>query len=162
MKPFLLASAALLLAPLANAVDVNVSYSEAFSEKLAEDYGEREGEKLTERLTSQLERKFEDVAGVQTINVVIEDAKPNRPTMKQMSDQIGLSYQSFSLGGADLHGEVISMDGSTLAEIDYDWYENDIRWSEGRSTWGDAMRTFQRFSGKLSKAAKEGSSDLLN
>lgn len=162
MKPLLLAGAALLLAPFANAAEINVSFSEDFSEKLTEDYGAREGERLVERLTSQLERKFDGMAGVQTINVVIEDAKPNRPTMQQMSDRIGLSYQSFSLGGADLHGEVIGVDGSMITEIDYDWYENDIRWSENRATWGDAMRTFQLFSGKLSKAVKASGSELIN
>ncbi|MAP95388.1 MAG: hypothetical protein CMK07_10595 [Ponticaulis sp.] len=157
MKKLFLAVAALALAPIAQAAEVNVSYSDEFIEALNEDYGTREGEYLTRLLTEDIEREFSDMSNVGTVNVVIERAKPNRPTMKQMSDTIGLSFQSFSIGGAALTGEVIGVDGTTLASLDYDWFENDIRFAQSSTTWSDANRSFGRFARKLSKASAQTS-----
>jgi len=155
MKRFYLAGAALLLAPIAQAADVNIRFSDEFRESLTEEYGVREGEYLTDLLKDDIARAFaEQMDQIGQINVVIEAAKPNRPTMKQMSDTIGLSFESYSLGGAALTGQVIGLNGETLANIEYDRYENDIRFVKGYSTWTDANRTFGRFARKLSDAAK--------
>lgn len=153
MKRILLAGAALLLTPLAQAADVNITFSDEFKEALAEDYGVREGDYLVKLLTEDLEREFRDAgASISTINVTIEKAKPNRPTMKQMGDKPGLSFESFSIGGAELTGEVIGANGETLANLNYDWFERDIRWAQHAATWSDANRTFGRFATRLSKA----------
>ena len=152
MKSLFLAGAAeLLFAPLAQAGTVNVSFSEEFTEKLTEDYGLREGEYLTRELTEDIERAFGSrMDTVGEINIVIEDARPNRPTFHQLGEEPGLSYQSFGIGGAKLSGEVLSADGDVLASIDgYRRYENDIRMVQGYATWTDANRTFSRFARKL-------------
>ena len=155
MKRILLAGAALMLTPIAQAADINISFSDEFTESLNDDYGVREGEYLVKLLKADFEREFRDeMSDISAINVTIEAAKPNRPTMKQMSDEIGLSFESFSIGGAELTGEVIGLNGETVANLNYDWYENDIRWAQHLSTWSDANRTFGRFASKLSKTLK--------
>ena len=155
MKRILLAGAALMLTPIAQAADINISFSDEFTESLNDDYGVREGEYLVKLLKADIEREFRDeMSDISAINVTIEAAKPNRPTMKQMSDEIGLSFESFSIGGAELTGEVIGLNGETVANLNYDWYENDIRWAQHLSTWSDANRTFGRFASKLSKTLK--------
>lgn len=157
MKRILLAGAALMLAPIAQAAEVNITFSDEFKEALADDYGVREGEYLVKLLQADLEREFSKAGpSIAAVNVTIEAAKPNRPTMKQMGDKIGLSFESFSIGGAELTGEVIGVNGETLANLNYDWYENDIRWARHSATWADADRTFGRFATKLSKSVKNG------
>lgn len=157
MKRILLAGAAFMLAPIAQAAEVNITFSDEFQEALADDYGVREGEYLVKLLKADLEREFGKAdPSIAAVNVTIEKAKPNRPTMKQMGDKIGLSFESFSIGGAELTGEVIGANGETLANLNYDWYENDIRWAQHSTTWSDADRTFGRFATKLSKSVNNG------
>tara|TARA_Y100000780_G_C13434883_1_gene320996 strand:- start:226 stop:408 length:183 start_codon:yes stop_codon:yes gene_type:complete len=60
MKTLLLAGAALMIAPIAQAGEINISFSEDFTETLNEDYGVREGEVLIEELTEDLTRTFGD------------------------------------------------------------------------------------------------------
>jgi lipid-binding SYLF domain-containing protein len=59
------------------------------------------------------------------LQLVLVDAKPNRPTFKQMSDRPGLSMQSYSVGGADIRGEQINADASRV-KLGYSWFETDI------------------------------------
>ena len=77
-------------------------------------YGDRDIERLTERLQSKLEKKFA-TKGIQVsdtastiLRITIEDAKPNRPTFNQLSEQPSLSFQSFANGGAELEAELIA------------------------------------------------------
>ena len=149
----LLFGAALLAAPLAAAADISVSYSEDFAEALEEDYGTREGERLTKTVRTDLEQALErrgvDVA---RIEVVIHDAKPNRPTMQQASDKPGLDMiRSVSIGGMDLSAKAFDGEGNLVAEMQYDWYQNNIRDVIGASTWWDAGRASDRFSRKLAR-----------
>jgi hypothetical protein len=154
MKYILLAGAALMMAPLAQAADIKVAFSEDFSETLTDDYGTREGDYLTKRLTKDIEQAFgERLDQIGTISLIIDKAKPNRPTFKQMGDRPGLSMQSISIGGADVSGTVTDLSGNVIAELQYDDYETDIRQVVGSSTWSDANRTFDRFARKLSKAS---------
>jgi hypothetical protein len=120
-------------------------------------YGDRDLERLTKRLQSNLEKKFKkkgieisDTAST-VLRITIEDAKPNRPTFRQLSKEPGLSYQSFSNGGAELQAELIAAGGESLGTMSYRFYENDIRNAQYGGTWGDAHRAFGRFASKAAK-----------
>jgi hypothetical protein len=149
----LLLGAALLAAPLASAAELNISYSEEFAEALEDDYGLREGEWLAKTVRKDLEQALErNGADVARIEVVINDARPNRPTFKQLGDKPGLDMiRSISIGGMDLSAEAYDGAGNLVTEFQYDWYENDIRDVIGASTWWDAGRASDRFSRKLAK-----------
>ena len=120
-------------------------------------YGDREITRLKERLESKLEKRLTK-KGVQisdtastVLRVTIEDAKPNRPTFKQLSKEPGLSYESFGNGGAELQAELIAAGGRSLGTMSYRFYETDIRDAKFGGTWGDAHRAFGRFASKAAK-----------
>lgn len=153
-RSFLAALTLLGLAAQAEAATISVSYSEDFAEKLAEDYGEREGPVLTDDIIEDIERALER-AGVdaERIEVVIEDAKPNRPTLEQVSARPGLDqFRSFSIGGMSLTGKVYHLDGETVSEVEYEYYENDIRQVQHVSTWWDANRASRRFAERVAES----------
>ena len=131
-----------------------IEFSASFSKALDQDYGVREGEILKADLAHSVETALQRAgvpAGV-IVELTISDAKPNRPTLGQMTDQPGLSYQSFGIGGATVEGRVLSADGRVLAILKDRWYETDIDQAYGRSTWGDANFAFDRFARKLARA----------
>ncbi|MEP7210222.1 MAG: hypothetical protein ABI740_05235, partial [Alphaproteobacteria bacterium] len=96
---------ALVAAP-AFAVTVETKFSPEFQKKLDKDLGVREGEVLSDSLSRKIERIF-DRKGVKADHVVvtIDDAVPNRPTMGQVSNKLGLDpIRSIGIGGAKLSG----------------------------------------------------------
>lgn len=153
MKHWLVSAAvAMLLAAPALADDIyTFQTSEDFQEDLEDDLGERELEYLTEEIREDLSREL-GKAGVSParIDVTILDAKPNRPTFEQVGRR-GLSLQSFSIGGMDLRAVAYGSDDSVLGELEYGWFENDIRWAQGRGTWTDARRASSKFARKFAK-----------
>ena len=153
MKLWIAAASALALAPFANAVEVNVSFSEDFSEKLAEDYGEREGEYLTREITEDIQEAFEDAEiKPARVDVTILDAKPNRPTFEQLTDEPSLSAtRSRSIGGMDLSAVAFDADGNELGTEAYDWFSSSLRDVVVASTWSDAGRASRRFANRLSE-----------
>lgn len=120
-------------------------------------YGERDLNQLSERLEDKLEQRLvkkgitvSDDAAV-TLVVTIEDAKPNRPTFKQLSNEPGLSFQSFGIGGAEFTGALLDAQGNNLGTMDYKWYESDIRDAAFGGTWSDANVAIRRFAKKAAK-----------
>ncbi len=120
-------------------------------------YGERDLERLIQRLETKVEKKFSK-KGIQisdtastVLRITIEDAKPNRPTFKQLGVEPGLSYESFGNGGAELQAELIAAGGQSLGTMSYRYYETDIRDAKYGGTWGDAHRAFGRFASKAAK-----------
>lgn len=157
MKFASLAAIALLAAPAALATEINVAYDPEFAEELADTYGEREGEYLTNAIQKDLNDALEK-AGVDParIEVTIIDARPNKPTFKQLADKPGLSYgDSISTGGMKLSAIVYDAEGNAGAELTYDWYENNIM-NAGPATWYDAKKASDRFARKLVKQLKAG------
>nr|WP_070960574.1 hypothetical protein [Hyphomonas sp. Mor2] len=153
MKTIFAAIGALAILPTAAATEVAVTYSEDFAEELSDNYGEREGETLTEEIIEDLDRAF-DKAGVSParVDVVIVDAKPNRPTFQQLSDKPGLdAIRSISIGGMELTGTAYDADGNVLATQEYEWFENNIQDVIGSGTWTDANRASRRFASKFAK-----------
>lgn len=128
-----------------------------FQKKLDREFGVRELAQLsdyaTERLTRELTARGAQVggAGGLTIAVVIRDAKPNKPTFKQMSAQPGLSYgHSFGIGGADLEATITDAAGRSQV-VRYEWYETDITQAITAWTWSDAHRAIRRFAVEVAK-----------
>ena len=149
----LIASSALGMATTASAADVSVAIGPDLQKK-ADDYGTRELDYLSKSLTRSVERALTRngalVSPDSAIKLVIEDAKPNRPTMQQMSNKPGLSMDSFGIGGARVTGTVTSPTGS-VTPVSFSWYETDIRNSLPSTTWSDAQTSFDRFAYRLAK-----------
>ena len=146
-------AAAAALAPAAYASEISIEFSPDFQEKLEKDYGTSEGEKLTREVREDIEREL-GKANIDpaSIKVTILDAKPNRPTFKQLGDKPGLdAMRSKSIGGMDLKGVAYSADGSALAELEYDWYETNIEMTHAAGVWSDAERASRRFAQKLAE-----------
>jgi hypothetical protein len=142
-----LAGLALAAAPAAAAVTVEAKVSTEFQQKLEKDYGVREADKLTRALISKIEGVFDrqDVMADRVV-VTIEDAKPNRPTLQQVSDKPGLDpMRSISVGGARVSGIAYDASGAEIGRFDYHWYETDISNVIAATTWSDARWTFDRF-----------------
>ncbi|HWA61346.1 MAG TPA: hypothetical protein VG939_08220 [Caulobacteraceae bacterium] len=107
-------------------------------------YGQRDLDQLADELRHDVERALARSHQNVQLKLVLADAKPNRPTFKQLGDTPGLSMQSFGVGGATIEGVATRPDGST-EPVHYRWYESDIRQARHNSTWGDAGWTFQQF-----------------
>jgi hypothetical protein len=114
----------------------------------------REFDYLTTELQRSVEKKLDRSGslgpGGGDLYLVIEDARPNRPTLQQMSKQPGLSFSSFGVGGARVSGEYRAKSGERTP-VDYSWYETDITRAPYHSTWSDADTAFDRLADKLVK-----------
>ncbi len=158
MKPILsFLVAAMLVAPVALATEIVVSYSEDFAEMLEDEYGEREGEYLARTLRKDIEQALAS-RGVDAsrIEVIINEAKPNKPTFEQLGDTPSLDYyRSISLGGMDVSARAFDAAGELIAATDYEWFEYDIRRTFNAGTWWDAQRASDRFSRRLAKDIEE-------
>lgn len=153
MKATALALLLMAAAPVAAAAEIAVTYSPEFTEKLQEDYGLKEGEYLAERIQRDLARELsKEGVDVAKIDVTILDARPSRPTFKQAGDKPGLDMtRSVSVGGMKLKAAAFDAAGAPAGELEYDWYETDIR-QAGLTTWHDAGRASDRFARKFAKA----------
>ncbi len=114
-------------------------------------YGEKDLNRLAERLQDKMESRLakegiavRDDASV-VLKIVLTDAKPNRPTFKQLSKEVGLSHQSYGLGGASIEGQIVNASGDVIGDMSYAWYESDIRDAAYSTTWSDAHRAISRF-----------------
>jgi hypothetical protein len=137
-----------LAAPASVQVSIAPELQKAFDEK----YGVREATLLTGDLKESVVRALARTGAYDDarIELTLVDAKPNRPTFKQLSDTPGLSMQSFGVGGAAIEGRVIAADGAERA-IAYKWFETDLRQAYGNWVWSDATWTFDRFARRLAK-----------
>lgn len=155
MRFAIAALAGLALAALpASALTVETRISPEFQEKLQDDYGVREADILSKQLTTTIQTQFSRLGGgkAERVVVTIHDAKPNRPTMQQLSDRIGLDpIRSIGVGGAKVSGIAYDASGNQVGTLDYDWYETDISQVIAASTWHDARWAFDRFARKFAK-----------
>ncbi|MCC7267486.1 MAG: hypothetical protein IT546_09140 [Caulobacteraceae bacterium] len=146
-----IATSASALPPISR---VTVDIGPELQQKAAKDYGVREVDELAAELQEDVERALAKNGGLAAdggrLELVLVDARPNRPTMKQMSNKPGLSMQSFGIGGATIEGRAVFPDGTTTP-ISYKWYESDIRRAIPSTTWSDAERTFDRFALRLAR-----------
>jgi len=114
----------------------------------------REFDYLTRELKRSVEKRLDRSGALDPeggeLDLVIEDARPNRPTLREMSAKPGLSFQSFGVGGARVSGEYRAATGARTP-VAYGWYETDIRWAQYGSTWSDADEAFDRLAARLAK-----------
>lgn len=136
-----------LAAPAVSRVNVTIGPDLA---KKAEDLGTREFEILSADLKRSVQRKLPSTSGGGTLDLIIEDARPNRPTPQQLAKTPGLSYDSFGVGGARISGAYVDPAGNRTP-IAYNWYESDIRWARYSGTWHDAETAFDRLADRLSR-----------
>ncbi len=143
--------------PLTPVASVTVTIDSAFAKDEGKAYGLGDLQDLADTLKKSVEARLSAkgrlTAGAPDgarVNLVLVDAKPNRPTFKQMADRPGLSMQSFGIGGAEIKGEQV-MPGGGKIMLGYAWYESDIRWSQAQSTWADAERAIDGFARRLAE-----------
>lgn len=121
--------------------------------KNAEGLGQRDVDRQLAELVETVQRELARsgaLAGSQ-VNLVVTDLKPNRPTMQQTIDRPGLSmFDSISIGGATIEGEVVTSDGERLP-VRYSRYSNNIAEVFGFNTWEEADRAFDRLASNLSR-----------
>ena len=153
MRLIALSAAALLAsatAAFAAPADVSVTIGPELQTKAEKTYGVREVRDLADELRDSIVKSLARSGALQDtrIELTLVDAKPNRPTFRQLGDTPGLSLQSFGIGGAAIEGRIVRADGST-APLAYKWYETDITQVYGHATWSDATWTFNRFARRL-------------
>lgn len=155
MRLLALSAAALLASAttaLAAPASVNVTVGPELQKKFEKTLGLREADLLTKDLRTAVEKSLANRAAYDgaRVELVLADARPNRPTFKQLGDTPGLSYESFGVGGAAIEGRVVAADG-TETPVDYKWFETDIRQARHNWVWSDAEWTFDRFARRLAR-----------
>ncbi|HWE44927.1 MAG TPA: hypothetical protein VG407_02775 [Caulobacteraceae bacterium] len=141
----LAAPAAVFAAPVS---EVHVTIGPKLESK-AHDYGQKDIDFLTKDLKEHIEsvlRARHQLGGGGRLEVVIEDATPNRPTFAQLGRNPSLSMRSVGIGGATIRGHL----GGT--EVNYSFWEDDIRNERGAATWSDAERAFDGFAHRVADA----------
>ena len=144
-----LAALAVAGAAAAQVPTVSVSIGPKLQEK-ADNYGQRELDFLARELQRSVETRLARVGATGRYELVIVDAKPNRPTFEQLGDRPGLSPTSFGIGGATIEGAYIAPDGSRTP-IRYRRYDGDIVWAQHTSTWADAESAFNKLGNRLAR-----------
>lgn len=149
---FILIAAALAVAPLSLAKAqsgqtppvVTVSLGDKLKAK-AGDLGQSDLDSLRDDLRDQVAHALarSKAAPPVKVDLVIEDAVPNRPTMAQMSRTPGLSFRSIGVGGARVSGQIVYADGA-VRPVRTQYYETDLVNERGADTWYDANRAFDR------------------
>lgn len=155
MRILALAAAAMMAsatAALAAPATVQVTVSPDLQGKAVKKYGQRDIDELASALQRNVETQLARTGAYADarIELTLVDAKPNRPTFKQMGDKPGLSYESFSIGGASIQGRAVAADG-TVTPLGYKWYESDITQVMPSGTWSDAEWTISRFAWNLAR-----------
>jgi hypothetical protein len=153
--PFSLAALAIVTAAVPAVVvaqpgpQVNVTIGPELQRKTP-GYGDREVRTLQRDLREQVARAISRGRNrVDRVDIVLEDATPNRPTFEQLGRNTGLSARSVGLGGARLSG-VVYADGRRLP-FRFGWYETDLRNERGATTWSDAYRAFGMLAGRIAR-----------
>lgn len=163
VRAFLLALTALFaLAAAASAAPVSlapIQFSAALEETIADDYGAREEDVLRGMVERAVSAALTRVGGqiVEGGPIVVEvtlvDARPNRPTLGQLSNQPGLDFgRSLSIGGAELTATLRHANGASIGDVHYEYYTPIIEDALGASTWWDAQRAIRRFARRVAEA----------
>lgn len=125
-------------------------------------YGDRSLDNLAKSLDRKMTKRFKK-KGISvsedapvTLRVTIVDARNNRPTFKQVSQEPGLSFQSIRIGGVELTADLVDQSGNTIDTMHYSYFERDFEISDQfSSVWYDANQGFNFF-------AKEAAKQLSN
>ncbi len=126
----------------------------------ASELGERDIELLKNALRSDVERELVEGnlvgAGGHELTIVLEDAKPNRPTFTQQGQsQRAPVASSHGLGGAEVSATLARPDGEIIARYGYRFGSRNIRFVIPGIDWADALRTFDRFATHLRSSLEQ-------
>lgn len=173
-KLFILLTATLLAMPALAQHGLEAEYFSPFSgpitladivvsEKLAaraSELGERDIDLLKSALRNDVERELVEgnLAGTggQVLTIVLEDAKPNRPTFTQQGQsQRAPVAASLGIGGAEVSATLTTPDGEIIARFRYRYGIRDIRFVIPGIEWADALRTFDRFATRLRSSLEQ-------
>ncbi len=160
LVPSAVFTAALFIAGAAhsavNSVDVTIGPR---LQAKAQTLGQRDLNDLADTLRSMVESQLKrdgllarGASGGDRITLVIEDAKPNRPTLGQLDARPALSIRSLGVGGAEVSGALTTASGE-VTPIHETWYEDDLRNERGAAmtTWSDAEYVFDKVARDLSR-----------
>lgn len=147
LAALLLAAPAAVQAQSVAAPPVEVRIGAALQAK-AEDYGPRELDLLRDDLTRAVSARAAR-GGWSRLDLVLEDALPNRPTFAMQGRNVSLSLTSIGIGGAKVTGTAYGPDGPR--PIRFSWYETDLRNEIGAGIWTDAERAFESLGGQLGR-----------
>lgn len=137
-----------------------ISFSPEFQAELDQEFGVREGEVL-QRAVSEAVGAALAARGASlsesaplSVEILIVDADPNRPTMQQLIDQPGLdAIHSVSIGGAELRAVLRDADGQVVSEVTHRRYNHSLSDLVGPpSTWTEARRAIRQFAAKVADA----------
>ena len=150
MREILLAAALLAAAPAAALAapppaEVVVTVGAPLEAK-AGAYGEREPPELARDLQRAVAARAAR-GGFTRVELVLEDAVPNRPTPAMLSRTVRFDPTSLSRGGAKVSGTAYGPGGAT--PIRFSWWSRDLQDSRGAAIWTDAERAFQLLSSEL-------------
>lgn len=138
--------------PIGGISSINVVVGPKLQDK-AREYGVREFDALTSELIQSVERALRKQGGGLVkdggrLDLIIEDARPSRPTAQQLAAKPGLSMESRGVGGATVSGALTTADGRRIP-LRYKWYESDIRAADGTDVWSHAETSFDNFANRL-------------
>ncbi|MBU1325199.1 MAG: hypothetical protein KJ676_08140 [Alphaproteobacteria bacterium] len=143
--------AAAAVAGVAQAQTVNVEIGGELRRE-ALDLGPRDVRRQADRLAEVVHAALVRQGGFEgaTVNLVLLDVRPNRPTFQQLADSPGLDgHRSVSTGGAEITGEIVLADGTVRPLPRWDWYSHSISEVMGFGTWQDAERAYSRYATAL-------------
>ena len=133
----------------------SITFGDAIQEK-AREYGYRELATLSAYMERAVGREIVSMGFTTAVeqqlvlDIVIEDADPNRPTSRQQMSG-GLHASSFSIGGASISATLSDHQGNVVDEFSYEWSSNNIRNAQYASTWTDARRTINQFADEIAE-----------
>lgn len=145
--PVLLAALA-LAAPAFAAAPAKVTVS--IGARLQAESGDYGGPREFPDLQKDLQRAVAGQAakgGFTRVELVLEDAVPNRPTPAMLQRCNNLSFRSASRGGAEVSGTAYGPSGPQ--PIRFSWWSYDLAESAGSGIWSDAERAFALLGSEL-------------
>lgn len=145
----LVATSAFAAAPIGPVSQIDISIGSWLDQKRIDRVDDRDLSYLKDELRKSVEGQLAKTGqlaanGGGRLELVIEDAVANRPTMQELKYYPNLSYKSFANGGADITGVYIAPDG-VRTPIGFTRQEMDIRDARYAYTWRDTNRAFDRF-----------------
>ncbi|KAF0112751.1 MAG: hypothetical protein FD163_2008 [Hyphomonadaceae bacterium] len=128
---------------------VTITYSDKLETEFRENYGIRERATIEEAIRSEIAQQADGTIARVEVNVI--DVTPNRPTFEQLGARPGLSYESFSRGGAVLSGKSYDASGNLLRETNYQYTTMDIWNAQHSWVWQDAEYAIYGFTRRLTR-----------